>query len=372
MAEQESADLSPMRVFVHLSHAQDAVDWERRQRSGVLVGINDPSPYGYRRAERYGCDVRFSRGGRESLPGKALRGVLRLVLGFDIVHAFRNRAGIFDADIVWTHTEAQFLAVAALLALSRPKRRPKLIGQSVWLMDGWRRRFPLIRAIQARLVRRVDVLTFHSPENLRLARAVFGREDAELVLFGIPSETVFPPARPAAQPVRVLSVGSDRHRDWETLIAALGSQADIDLTIVSRRVDRGLTRRHANVRVVEVERNEELIRLYETCAIMVVPLKANLHASGITVMQEAALYGLAMVASRTGGLDAYFDDGEVSYVPAGDARALREAVRTLAADPAMRERQAAAAQGRMTSGALGCEAFVHRHVELSRRALGRN
>lgn len=366
-----ASDALPIKVFVQLSHGQDAAEWERRWRVGELVGLNDPSPYGYRRAERQGCEVRFSHAAAEGLLGKGLRGVLRLALGFDLVHAFRNRAEIFRADIVWTHTEAQFLGVAALLSLSRRPSRPRLLGQSVWLMDGWRRLSPLHRALYRRLIRRVDVLTFHSPENRRRAQEVLAREDAELVLFGIPAETVFPPARPAVRPVKVLSVGNDRHRDWATLVAALGSQEGIELTIVSRTIDRALVLPHANIRIVEATHNDELLRLYETCAILAVPLKENLHASGITVMQEAALYGLALVASRTGGLDAYFGAEEATYVPVGDPAALRTAVRDLAADPARRDARAAAAQRRMTSGALGCDAFIRRHVELSRRALGR-
>ena len=365
------SDAPPIRVFVQLSHGQDAAEWERNQRSGTLVGINDPSPYGYRRAERQGCEVRFSRAGREGLLGKGLRGALRLVLGFDLVHALRNRAEIFRADIVWTHTEAQFLAVAALLSLARRSSRPKLLGQSVWLMDEWPRLSPLHRLLYRWLLRQVDVLTFHSPENQRRAQEVFGRADAELVLFGIPSEKPCAPTRPAARPVKVLSVGNDRHRDWATLLAALGGQDDIELTIVSRTIDPRLTRPHPNVRVVAPTHNDDLLRLYAASSILVVPLKENLHASGITVLQEGALGGLALVATRTGGLDAYFDEAEATYVPVGDAAALRAAVRELAADPARRDARAAAAQRRMTSGALDCEAYIGRHVALSRQALAR-
>ncbi|MPT24508.1 MAG: glycosyltransferase family 1 protein, partial [Starkeya sp.] len=188
-------DPHPIKVFVQLSHGQDAAEWERNQRSGALIGINDPSPYGYRRAERQGCEVRFSSAGREGLLGKGLRGALRLALGFDVIHALRNRAEIFRADIVWTHTEAQFLAVAMLLSLTRRSSRPKLLGQSVWLMDEWRRLSPLHRPLYRWLLRRVDVLTFHSPENQRRAQQVLGRADAELVPFGIPTETVLSPLR---------------------------------------------------------------------------------------------------------------------------------------------------------------------------------
>ena len=78
---------------------------------------------------------------------------------------------MIEADIIWTHTESQYLAVAAVLLLRGAKT--KLLGQTVWLMDRWRSIDPLRRALYRRLVQRVDVLTFHSPANLAMAQGSF-------------------------------------------------------------------------------------------------------------------------------------------------------------------------------------------------------
>lgn len=95
-----------MHVFVHLSAGQDAEEWTRRWSAGTLIGINERTPYGYARAEAHGCNVVFSRAHAERLPARMLQLGVRALLGFDLVHAFRNRAEIQRADAVWTHTES--------------------------------------------------------------------------------------------------------------------------------------------------------------------------------------------------------------------------------------------------------------------------
>ena len=65
---------------------------------------------------------------------------------------------------------------------------------------------------------------------------------------------------------------------------------------------------------------------------MVVALKPNLHASGITVLQEAAIRGVAIVCTDTGGLRAYFSDKEIYYIPGSNSFELRNAIRKLAGD----------------------------------------
>ena len=72
-----------MKVFIHLAHAQDLEIWARRWRSGQLVGINDPSPYGYARANEMGCELKFSQSVAEGFFGKLMRLGLRAILGFD-------------------------------------------------------------------------------------------------------------------------------------------------------------------------------------------------------------------------------------------------------------------------------------------------
>jgi glycosyltransferase involved in cell wall biosynthesis len=102
----------------------------------------------------------------------------------------------------------------------------------------------------------------------------------------------------------------------------------------------------------------------------VLAIKPNLHASGITVLEEAALLGVPMICSDAGGLRAYFSDSEVRFVPPQDVTALKAAIRELAADPDARLALAEKAQARMGSTGLSSESYVRRHVEISRDLLG--
>jgi hypothetical protein len=117
--------------------------------------------------------------------------------------------------------------------LGRGKRpRPKLIGQSVWLVDQWKDKLPHQRLLHCWPIKRnVDILTFPSPDNLAGARKLFPESRSELVLFGIPSEAKHPPVPGSHKPVKILAVGNDVHRDWDCAIAALRDQADIELAI---------------------------------------------------------------------------------------------------------------------------------------------
>jgi glycosyltransferase involved in cell wall biosynthesis len=293
------------------------------------------------------------------------------VLGFDFVHAWRNRRGIRSADVVWTHTESQYLAVLLLLQARPRAERPKIIAQSVWLFDHWHRLLPPLRRLYASLIRQADVLTVHSPENLRVARRLFPECRSEMVPFGIRTDALLPRGpRPFHRPVRVLSLGSDRHRDWTTLVTAAKEWDGCELRLVSRSIDRALVGSAANVTVVQPANNEELLAHYDWADLVVLALKPNLHASGITVVQEATVYGLPVVCSDTGGLAAYFRDAEVAFVAPGDPAAIRARVGSLAAaDDGERWAMVERARRRMAADGLNSRRFAQRHVELSRELL---
>jgi glycosyltransferase involved in cell wall biosynthesis len=366
-------DFRSLDVYVHLAAGHDAEQWKRAFEQKSLVGVNDPSPYGYARANDMGCRVSFSRPASAGRIVKIIRLALRLALGFDYVHARANRDRILGADVVWTHTESQFLAVALLLALT-PKRvrRPKLIGQAVWLFDKWPKLLPFHRWLYRRLIREVDILTVHSPDNASIARSLFPGKAIEFVRFGIPNETIEPVRQRGTHPLRVLCVGNDRHRDWQSAIAALGDQEGIELTILSSTARSSLAGVTRNVRISRVSRNDDLTASLRQASLMLVPLKQNSHASGITVLQEAALFGLPIIASDTGGLRAYFDDHAVCYVRPEDPSEILRQVRRLAADPPAMCHQAVLAQERMVDPDMGCAAYIRRHVEMTQRLLLNN
>jgi len=104
--------------------------------------------------------------------------------------------------------------------------------------------------------------------------------------------------------------------------------------------------------------------------VIALAIKPNLHASGITVLEEATICGVPVICTDTGGLRAYFSDREVKYVPPHQPDALRHEIAALAKDgdagPSMVEQ----ARARMISAGLSSRRFAQRHAELSRELLG--
>ena len=355
----------PVRVFVHLAHGFGASRWRAKWDRGEIVGLNDRLPYGYFRAEEYGCSVEYSEDGRDGVVGRPLRLALRLLLGFDLVHAWRNRRGIRNAEVVWTHTESQHLAVLFLLCLYPRASCPKVIAQSVWLFDAWPRLAAPRRWLCRALMSRAAALTVLSPANLAIARALFPGRRSQMVPYGIAADRMIQrKPRLANRQIHVLSLGSDRHRDWMTLIAAVEDLPDCELRIVAPRLPRTLAGR-SNVTLLHPKTGAELAALYAWADLVALALLPNLHASGITVIEEATVFGLPVVCSDTGGLAAYFADGEVRYAPAGNPAALREAIAALGFTGAARQTMVERAQRRMIEAGLTSRDYARRHAEIS-------
>jgi glycosyltransferase involved in cell wall biosynthesis len=167
------------------------------------------------------------------------------------------------------------------------------------------------------------VATVHSEEGLRVAHTLFPRRRAVFMPFGIGADDIMS-SRPgrAHHPIRVLSAGSDRHRDWATLIAAIRDWPDAELRIVAPRLPTGL-KLGANVTLVHPKTNAEYLELYRWADVVALALKPNLHGSGITVIEEATICGVPVAVTDVGGLRGYFSDHEVRYFPGSDPVATR-------------------------------------------------
>ena len=355
-------------VFVHLAFNKNAALWRKSRAEGKLVGINDETPYGYGRAETMGCTIQFPTHHNMGYFTKAARLLLRGVFGFDFVHAWLCRNEFRKADIIWTHTESQFLSVAATLLLT--KQKTKLLGQVVWLMDRWENLTIFHKWLYRKLLARVDILTFLSIDNYKKAKYLFPRAALEIVPFGIPSETRMMVRTFTGKNLNVLALGNDMHRDWETLVKAVAGEQNITLTILSGSAPRYLSQYGTNIKINVAKNNNELLQALQNADVMCVPLKPNLHASGITVIQEAVLSGIPVIATGTGGLDLYFSENEITYVPVGDILALRSALHGIIQNPAMAKSRAVAAQARMADPECsGAQAYISRHVEISRNLL---
>jgi glycosyltransferase involved in cell wall biosynthesis len=359
-----------IQVFVHLARGFGGDSWNRQWKDGKILGINEPYPYGYHRAETMGCSVSYSQDLPETALAKFFRLGFRAILGFDLIHAWRNFEGIRHADVVWTHTESQFLAILLLFRLRPFAQRPKLIAQSVWLFDHWGNFTALRKWFFSTLVGQADILTVHSPENLSVAKRLFPKVRSELVLFGISADTkITPSLRPSGKTLNIISLGNDLHRDWALLIDAVSGEPNWSLKIASQKVKPSAVAKLTNVEIVKPKTNDELLAFYRSADVLVLAIKPNLHVSGITVIQEAALRGVPVICSDAPGLRAYFSDTEVQYVPSQDAAEIQRAIHSLADKPDVRLALARKAQERMGPHGLSSESFVRRHVEISRELL---
>ena len=359
-----------VKVFVHLVHGFGAQRWSEAWAKGEMPGILDKLPYGYYHAADDQYDIQYSEDVDESPVTRFIRLALRRALGFDLLHAWRNRAGLYQADIVWTHTELEHLGVQLLWCLTKPVPRPRLIAQSVWLYDRWKTFSAPKRWLYKTLLAKADILTVLSPDNLVRARELFPNRPVEFIRFGIDSAAIKPAVRRTRhKPLRVLSLGRDMHRDWETLVQAMKPCSDWHLRIAATQNVPRRAVQSGKIELIKASTATEVFDLYAWADIVVLPLRANMHASGITVLAEAALSGVPVIASDTGGLRSYFSSREVRYVPVGDFLALRHAIRALADDDNLRYRLACAAQERILSDDLSSKSYAMRHREISDRLL---
>jgi hypothetical protein len=356
--------MSSTQVHVHLFYGADP----RRYRQGENIGCL----YGYHFAESPEFALDYSRDANEGKPMRFLRRALKATLGFDFIHTWRNRRAILASDVIWTHTEQEHLAVALLLLTQARKggERPLLLAQSVWLLDRWAGYGALRRALYRRLLGRADLLTTLASENAALCGRYFGR-NARRVLYGL-NTSDFPPCAPAQwqphTPLRVAAIGNDRDRDWATLVAALGNDPRFEVRIATRRRIPSSAQAQ-NVEIARVSGIQQQRALYDWADLIVVPLRPNTHASGITVMLEAAALGKPMVATQVGALDDYFDEKAVSWVAPFDAQQLREAVSALAANPDRALAQARAAGEQLRERDLTTQHYAFQHVQLTREML---
>jgi glycosyltransferase involved in cell wall biosynthesis len=357
--------MSATHVHVHLFYGADP----RFYRKGDDIGCL----YGYHHAESDAFALSYSKDAQERAPMRLLRRGLKAVLGFDFIHTLRNRDEILRSDVIWTHTEHEYLSVALLLLLNgRRKASPALLAQSVWLLDKWPQYGLLRRWAYRKLIARADVLTTLASENAALCREYLDR-DAVHVYYGLNTRD-FPVQQPTEwvphTPVRIAAIGNDRDRDWESLIKAYGNDPRYTVRLATRRrIPASL--RASNVEIAPAAGLKKQRELYDWADVIVVPLRPNSHASGITVMLEAAAVGKPMIVTDVGALQDYFTATQVSYVPPFDPEALRQAVDRLVASPETGLRQAQAAARQLVARDLTTQHFAQQHVRITQDLLHR-
>ncbi|MGI4984363.1 MAG: glycosyltransferase [Janthinobacterium lividum] len=352
----------PIKVNVHLFYGADPSKYRKGENAGCLYG------YHFAESERY--HLTYSHDAKEGKLRQVFRRALKAVAGFDILHAWHNRKDIQQADVVWTHTEFEYLAISLLFRLTDTGSRPLLLGQSVWLFDRWSRYSSLRKAFYRMLIRRVDMLTTHSPINQKLCLDYLGRP-AQLAFYGISTQD-FPIQNLAAwqphTPLHVAAIGNDWDRDWDTLVSAFDGDSRFSVRLATRRKVKSPPKAE-NVKIGPVFGMDAQRELYAWADIIVVPLHENKHVSGITVIFEGVTCGKPVVATQVGGLEAYFAADEITYVPPNDAGALRDAVVGLIEDPAAALQKTLLATQRLMRSAYTTENFARQHVIFTEQLL---
>lgn len=352
-----------MKVFVLLPAHHGIDTWQQR---ALQQEMPDRTPYGYHHAACAEVQIEFSG----ATPMGRLARLAKKLLRLNVVHVWRHRRAIYASDVVWTHTEHEHLALLLLFRLLRLFRRPpRLIAQCIWLFDDWQRLPRAARWLCRSLLRDADVLTVHSRSNERLARELVPGARVSVMPFGISLE-VFPltrrPAWQAGSPLRVLAVGNDRDRDWPLLLATVAGKPAFELVVASSQCPAPALAGSLRHETPDVQR---LKQLYAWADVVVVPLRENSHASGLTVVLEAVAMGVPVVCADTGGLRDYFPDHAITYYMPGSGTDLLHALEALRSAPVAARCRVDVAQQRLLAMGYTSRDFAWRHVQLS-RAIG--
>ncbi|MGO9428259.1 glycosyltransferase family protein [Rhodoblastus sp.] len=351
-----------LEVFVLLGRRLDVHNWSIENADGICP---DKTPYGFHNAEAMNCKVSYSEPTKVNLIGR----VVKYVFKCDILHVLANWRRLRTADVVWTMTESEFLALRILERTSFSPKKP-LIGQVIWLISDWKSYSSIRRWFVTKLLRDTSVLTVHSKCNLPILKEVVPEGDVRLLLFGISIES-FPLTTPTGGsdvgPIRIFAPGGDKTRDWQTLFEAFGDDRRFEVVVAIRHMKGNHVSKYSNFREAESKTLEGFRREYYQADFVLVPMIENPY-SGITVALEAASSGAAIICSDTGGVPSYFDAREVLYVPPGRPVAMRNAA--LSMNARQRREMALRAQQRFIRDEYTSKAMAQRYVSVSKEILG--
>jgi glycosyltransferase involved in cell wall biosynthesis len=161
----------------------------------------------------------------------------------------------------------------------------------------------------------------------------------------LPADGDFEAARRAAEPGADVFSGGSAGRDFRTLVEAV---RDTALSVEIVTFDPGaLGTPPANVRVRGPMPVQAFLTRMAGAAVVAVPLDGADSPHGQTTMVQALALEKPVVATRSGGMVDYVDDGEDGFlVEARDVAGLRAALLRIAGDDELRSRLAASARAR--------------------------
>ena len=290
----------------------------------------------------------------------------------------RLRAQTFQkAKVAISYTDGFSLSLG--LGLGHRRKRPVLIGGFQGLSDIENRAPAAMRGLARAIIRRslagLDHVFFLGPADRARAIEVYGVDPqrSSILTFGVDTE-FWRPEPDRANEDFVLAIGQDLNRDFDLLARAPGAHPTLIITRNPVRVPEGAT----HIRISpgglfdpHSATDEDLRRLYNSAAAVVVPLKDVYQPSGQSVTLQAMSCGRPVVLTRTRGIWAadLLKHGEnCILVPPGDSEALGTAIAQLRENPEFASRIGAAARETAVAH-FGLDKLGQGTVDLARRGL---
>ena len=242
------------------------------------------------------------------------------------------------------------------------RRHREMYSGAIWIADRVARGEHQYNELMIGALKETTGIWLNSAPQLEPTREIVGPGPRlQFAVYGV-EEDFFAPT-PLPEDPAVLSIGTDRDRDWDTLLAVyarihermphvpLLMQADAELDVPDY------------VEVLPYMDFATLKEAYARAGVVAIALRENLHVSGLTVSLESRALGRPVVASRTVGMEDFMTDGlDISLVPVGDAEAMAAEVMRLLTDRS-------AAQERARAGRAEIERYLtldHLAADLAR------
>jgi glycosyltransferase involved in cell wall biosynthesis len=310
--------------FTHGFRAQPQ-QWQADFEAGR---VPEPMPYGLHRLGAYGIDLIM-----RPKPVRLRKAVNAAGYGADMMHwgnAFDPiaRHGV-DLSIAWDER------TGIPIALGRSRRTP-LVSGCIWTTDDDKLRWWHVAGL-----RRMDAIWVLSDAQIPALEAIgVARERLRHIPMGISAEFYYP-TETAQVPSQIFCVGHDRHRDYVTLMDAVGRVQqmpgldDAHLELVTP--DPVVLPAHLGRLTTTYVPATDLRERYARSQVVAIALKPNLHVSGMTAILEAMACERPVVVARTPGMETYVQDDKTGIlVPPGDPEAMAQAIAELLRDPERR------------------------------------
>jgi len=195
-----------------------------------------------------------------------------------------------------------------------------------------------------------------------------------VVHYSIDQDYFSPSSATTPQQDLIFSVGETRSRDYKSLFRAVdGIPISLEIAGYGHWYAREKSSRlhdpaPGNVTLSRRLSQAELRASYARSQFVVLPVRDLVYSAGATVALEAGSMARAVIAFRSQGIADYLIDGETGIlVDPGDVLALKEAIRSLLANPREAKRLGENARQRILER-FSLESYVHNIANVIKRA----